>query len=372
MFKIITIISALVLTNAVLIQDTKEDNTKKVEQKAQDKSRPVDVIFTIDCSGSMGGIIETAKQKIWSIVNTIAKEKPKPILRIGLFAYGNGDKNARLYQLNGDLDEVYKNLMSFKDEGWGTEWVGWAIKEVTDKMEWSKEKNALKVIFVVGNETARQGPKEVDYTKTAPKAIEKGIMINAIYCGKPSKEEEATWQEAARLADGTYIAIDQSGGAISIETPFDKELSELNNKLNETYVYYGKNGKKSKDNQQEQDDNSNKHGGLSNEADRTCQKMAYYDCSRWDLVDACKGKDFKIEGVEKETLPKELQTLTIEELKAHVEKKSKDRDDIHKKIKETSEKREKFIEDEMKKQKLDDSKSLDKNLKEIMLKQLRK
>jgi hypothetical protein len=36
---------------------------------------------------------------------------------------------------------------------------------------------------VVGNETARQGPTELDYATTAPKAIAKGIVVNAIYCG---------------------------------------------------------------------------------------------------------------------------------------------------------------------------------------------
>src|SRR5258708_3541683 len=44
----------------------------------------IDVVFCLDCSGSMGPVIETAKQKVWSIVNEIARAKPSPILRIGL------------------------------------------------------------------------------------------------------------------------------------------------------------------------------------------------------------------------------------------------------------------------------------------------
>ena len=52
----------------------------------------IDVVFCIDCSGSMGGVIDTAKQKVWEIVNEIAKAKPVPVLRIGLLGYGLSER----------------------------------------------------------------------------------------------------------------------------------------------------------------------------------------------------------------------------------------------------------------------------------------
>src|SRR5947209_2562850 len=83
---------------------------------ANDLARPatpekphIDVVFCLDCSGSMGPVIETAKQKVWSIVNEIARAKPTPILRIGLLGYGNFDKQYRQFDLSDDLDIVYKN-----------------------------------------------------------------------------------------------------------------------------------------------------------------------------------------------------------------------------------------------------------------------
>ena len=33
----------------------------------------VDVVFCVDRSGSMSAVIQTAKQKVWSIVNEVAK-----------------------------------------------------------------------------------------------------------------------------------------------------------------------------------------------------------------------------------------------------------------------------------------------------------
>ena len=47
----------------------------------------VEVTFVLDSTGSMGGLIEGAKQKIWSIANSIVSQKPVPEVRIGLITY---------------------------------------------------------------------------------------------------------------------------------------------------------------------------------------------------------------------------------------------------------------------------------------------
>src|SRR5689334_21989437 len=113
--------------------------------KEEEKPR-IDVVFCVDCSGSMGGVIETAKQKVWEIVNTVAKARPVPQLRIGLIGYGDSDRTFRTFPLSGDLDEVYKNLVTFKDEGWGNEFVGLAVHKAVEEMKWAPGDKALKVI----------------------------------------------------------------------------------------------------------------------------------------------------------------------------------------------------------------------------------
>ena len=51
------------------------------------KAPQIEVVFCLDTTGSMGGLIEAAKQKIWSISNQIANGKPTPELKIGLVAF---------------------------------------------------------------------------------------------------------------------------------------------------------------------------------------------------------------------------------------------------------------------------------------------
>lgn len=310
----------------------------------------IDVVFCIDRSGSMSEVIETAKKKVWSIVNEVAKAKPAPELRIGLIGYGSGTSLIHQLELTSDLDEVYKHLNTYAVGASGEEFVGHAIHSATNNMKWAEGKQVLKIIYVVGNETAHQGPTELDYTKTAPAAIANGIMVNAIYCGQYDKTTAPpTWKEVAKLADGQYMEIAGDGGAVVVATPFDAELAELNTKLNRTYVGYGVRAAAGAQNQAAQDASAER---LSRAvlADRVAAKAAtQYSNSGWDLVDAAKKSDFDVSKLKDEELPEEVRKLDVKGRKAYIETKTKERSDIQKSIKEAAAKRDAFVKAEIEK-----------------------
>ena len=88
-----------------------------------DKSKPVDVVLCLDTSNSMDGLIDSAKRKLWAIVNDIAKLEPAPTLRVALYSYGNNDYDKskgwvrKDLDLTSDLDEVYKQLNALRTHG---------------------------------------------------------------------------------------------------------------------------------------------------------------------------------------------------------------------------------------------------------------
>jgi hypothetical protein len=340
---------------------------------ANDKPK-IDIVFCIDCSGSMGPVIETAKQKVWAIVNEVARAKPSPELRIGLIGYGNAMGPFRTFPLTNDLDEVYKNLLPFNDRLGGDEYVGLAIHKATTEMKWSEGKQVMKVIYVVGNETAHQGPAEFDYTKTAPAAIAQGIMVNAIYCGDYDYQVGSpTWREVAKLADGSYMEIAAQGGAVVVATPFDQQLNELSGKLNTTYIGYGRQ-RAEKLAQQSLNDQQSAHYSLSSAADRAGAKASpQYDNSNWDLVDAAKNnKDFDVKKLKEEELPDEMRKMTPEARLAFVETKSKERAEIAKQIKELAGKRDAYIKEEVQKKGLDTNKAFDEAVRKSIMEQAAK
>ena len=333
----------------------------------------VDVVFCVDRSGSMDRVIETAKRKIWTIVNEVAQQKPTPILRIGLIGYGSADRDIKFFQLSADLDKVYENLTTFRCDMGGDEWVGWALQQAAERMEWATEKKALKLIFMVGNETAAQGREDVMYTKTAPEAIKKDISVNVIYCGKPNPTEEKTWREVAGLADGFYSQIDLSGGEVTIQTPHDQKLAELSQKLNTTYVAFGRRGIEGQLKQEKADKDTASNGAAPAAATRALSKAAsVYNNATWDLVDASKEKEFDLSKIKTEDLPEEMRKMTPEEQKAYLDKKTKEREEIRKDIAQLSVERQKFINEEMKKKNLTADASFDEAVRKTIQEQAAK
>src|SRR5258706_13037966 len=47
----------------------------------------LEMVFVIDTTGSMGGLIEGAKQRVWGIVNEVMQSSTHPAVRIGPHAY---------------------------------------------------------------------------------------------------------------------------------------------------------------------------------------------------------------------------------------------------------------------------------------------
>src|SRR6202030_1918945 len=120
------------------------------------QSKPhIEVCFVLDTTGSMGGLIEGAKQKIWSIANEMISAQPTPELKLGLIGYRDRDDEyvVKSFQLTDDIDSIYGHLRDFKAEGGGDEpeSVNEALAEAIEKMPWSQDRKVLKIIFLVGD-----------------------------------------------------------------------------------------------------------------------------------------------------------------------------------------------------------------------------
>src|SRR5262245_64380023 len=115
--------------------------------------RAVDVVFAVDTTGSMGGLIEGAKRTVWSIATHIRKTEPNADLRIGLVAYRDigDDYVTRDFALTDNLDAVFAELSGYRAAGGGDtpEDVDAALDVAVHKMAWRD--NAKKLVFLVGD-----------------------------------------------------------------------------------------------------------------------------------------------------------------------------------------------------------------------------
>ena len=209
----------------------------------------VDVVFVLDTTGSMEGLIQTAKEKIWSIATTMASAQQTPDIRIGLVAYRDrGDSYVtRIVDLSDDLDSVYASLMDFEANGGGDtpESVNKALYDAVHNMSWSQQDQAYQVIFLVGDAPPHMDYNEVRYPEIVASAMEKGIVINTIQCGEiPSAI--GPWTQIASLGHGVFFQVEQAGGSVAYTTPYDEEIADLSAQLDDTRLYYGTEEEKEK------------------------------------------------------------------------------------------------------------------------------
>src|SRR4051812_32148471 len=134
---------------------------KPAAPRPADDAKPIDLVLCLDVSGSMNGLIDSAKVKLWDIVNEMARLKPTPNLRVALYSYGHDTYPAEKgwvrkdVDLTSDLDDVYKVLNGLTING-GTELVARVTRDALRDQKWSTDPGALKLIFVCGNEPANQ------------------------------------------------------------------------------------------------------------------------------------------------------------------------------------------------------------------------
>src|SRR5262249_35205344 len=224
----------------------------RADEKPATKKPKVEVVFCLDTTGSMGGLIDGAKAKIWSICNQIASGKPVPDLKVGLVAFRDrGDEYiTKVFDLSDDLDAIHGHLKTFKAAGGGDipESVNQALDDAVNKVKWSTDATTLRIIFLVGDAPPHMDyPDDVKYPVTCKKAAERGIIINTIQCGNDA-ECTKFWKDICVKAEGSFVQIPQDGGVKQVvATPFDKRLAEINREMAETTLVYGGKDKKAAD-----------------------------------------------------------------------------------------------------------------------------
>ena len=312
----------------------------------------VDVVFVLDTTGSMSGLIQTAKEKIWSIATTMASAQPTPEIRIGLVAYRDrGDAYVtKVVDLSSDLDSVYAILMDFQAGGGGDspESVNKALNDAVNKMSWSQGEQAYQVVFLVGDAPPHMDYNEVRYPQIVASAMEKGIVINTIQCGNMPMTLEP-WSQIASLGHGSFFQVEQAGGAVAYSTPYDEEIATLAAKLDETRLYYGSEEDKEKAaSKVAATDKLNANASVASRARRGVFNSSVGGTANMlgenELVDAVASGDVALEDIEAEALPAALKPMAPEEQRVYVASLAEERSQLKRQIQTLSADRDGFLE----------------------------
>ena len=327
---------ALLATTAARADDPKEPAKKP----------RIEVCFVLDTTGSMSGLIEGAKEKIWSIANEMIAAKPTPELKLALIGYRDrGDEYVtKLTDLTADIDEIHGKLMEFSANGGGDgpESVNQALHEAVTKVSWSDDRDVLKIVFLVGDAPPHMDyEQDVRYPEVCQAAMKRDLVINAVQCGQEG-ETTKVWKEIAKLAEGKYIPLVQTGGMVRIAAPQDEQIATLNREIGGTLIGYG--------------DPGARRGVAAKQAAAeaaapaaTADRLSYNAATGrtvqggGELIDQLERGEVKLDDIKAADLPEEFRGLDEQELATAVEARRAKRKEIQARLEKLLEERNTFI-----------------------------
>jgi Mg-chelatase subunit ChlD len=324
-----------------------------VNDKNSNERKTLEMVFALDTTGSMGGLIEGAKQRIWGIVNEVMQSEARPNVRIGLVAYRDrGDRYVtEVFPMTDNLDAVYTTLMDYRAEGGGDmpENVRRALADAVHKAGWSQQSGRIaQVVFLVGDAPPHTDYQDEPDTKaTAVEARRKGMIVNAIQCGNISGTKEV-WQDIAQYGGGRYFAIPQDSGVVAVVTPYDEKLGALSNQLGGTYLASGRLEAQAdaRARQSAAEDKILFDAPGAAKAERAKNKAINSMSYAGDFLQGIENGTVKLEDVKPEELPEELRGLSPVERKQEIEKRQAQRRQIRAEIMQLSKDRDEFIKKE--------------------------
>jgi hypothetical protein len=292
------------------------------------RSHTIEAVFVLDTTGSMSGLIEGAKQKIWSLANEMAQSSEQTDIRFGLIGYRDrGDAYVtQRFDLTEDLDQISAHLFAFTADGGGDtpESVNQALHEAVTRMNWTPGNDVYRVIFLVGDAPPHLDYQDdVPYTESIRLAKSRDIVLNTVQCGGMAPTTPI-WQAIAVGAGGAYASIAQDGAMVAVTTPLDDDLADLNRQFAETIVEYG--GK-----EEQAELLAKRSRAVAAPAPAAASRLSYLakkggrpNLGRKDLVDALEAGEADLAALPAESLPESMRAMNEAEREVFVaERKAK-------------------------------------------------
>jgi hypothetical protein len=309
----------------------------------------VQIALLLDTSSSMNGLINQARAHLWNMVDELSgmtrvvDGKIRGVrIELALYEYGNQtlpERDGYIRQVmpfTTDLDSVSEALQGLFTNG-GDEFAGKAIHQAVTSLAWSTNPDALRFVFVAGNESFDQGP--ITAAVAMQEAARGDISVQLIHCGSG----DATWEAAAVLARSDLVSIDQNQVAQHIPAPQDADILRLGAQLNDTYVAYGAHGQQAAARQASADASSARMSAkVAVERSQLKAKRGYKN-EMWDLVDALEKDAAFLDKVADPDLPSELRGKSLAEKKAAVAAKAATRAELKARIVELEAERTRFL-----------------------------
>ncbi|MGC4101093.1 vWA domain-containing protein [Ferruginibacter sp.] len=348
---LLSLLLLLALGAGAQIQENIVDSNNLKKPKMQ-------VVFALDATGSMSGLIHAAKDKIWSIVSSLTQTQTTPDIEVGLVFYRDrGDAFiTKRVQLTDSMDMVYNELMKIRAEGGGDgpESVNQGLNEAVELFKWDQDTSTYKAIFLVGDFEPHMNYKnDVPYYESCKIAKSRDIVLNTILMGS-NKNAERVWREIAACNEGAYVNVDMNVNDITVETPYDSAIALISDKLDDMRYYYGSTAAKTYANTYKIKSKQTALVSKVNVKAQRAEYNSYYNLKKSsvkqnELLGDIASKNVRLDSLKQEELPDEFKNLSKDSLAIVIKQKTLLRDSLQKELNAVIAKRNSYVEAELSK-----------------------
>jgi von Willebrand factor type A domain len=211
--------------------------TASLTAGAATANAPLDVMFLLDATGSMGDEIDRLKTSIDDVAAQISALEGARGLRLGMTIFRDeGDAFVTsTFDFTGNVNDFRAALAKVAADGGGDtpEAVDEALADALDKPSWRPSGEATQLIFLVGDagpQVQRQVRKT--YTDSAKDAATRGIKIIPIASSNTDDLAEYVFRQVAQFTGGRFVFMSYGaegngaavGGSTNIDTASIDEL----------------------------------------------------------------------------------------------------------------------------------------------------
>lgn len=187
------------------------DVTLDMEQAAAVEGVPLDILFLLDATGSMGDEIDQIKDSLLSISSRINELPSQPDLRFGMVAYRDrGDEFVtRLYDFEPDAERFLETIRGVVADG-GNDWpesLNEALHVAVHDPEW-RAGDAIRLMFLIADARPHLDyPDDYSYAVEMIEAHRRGIKIFSIASSGLEPPGEYIFRQIAQHTMGRFIFI---------------------------------------------------------------------------------------------------------------------------------------------------------------------
>ena len=171
---------------------------------------PLDVLFVLDTTGSMGEEIERLRDTIEIVHANISAMTPRPAVRFGMVLYKDrGDEyDTEVVPFTSDLQVFQAALSEVYASGGGDtpEDLQTALEDAVKRMDWNPD--GVRIGFVITDaEPHLDYGQKYTYVHAARDARSKAIRLHAIGTGGLGVEGEYVLRQVSQYTEGKYIFL---------------------------------------------------------------------------------------------------------------------------------------------------------------------